>query len=526
MRRRPIVSTQLDDALDDLKRVLEGAVDAAVILDQQHRVLYRNPAYDAYTGTAAARGRRRWRQRARPATSCSTSRSASRELHHAARGGGGKAAAHARDPRQARRRRGSDADRHLDAARRAGWSLETYRDVTAESRVQRKYHALLARERGAKEDLERKVLERTEALRRAQDQLVLNEKMSSLGRLVAGIAHELNNPINFVYGNVDFLAQYFRHLISLIGIYERRELPDETRRQARTSYKQAIDFDFLMEDWERLLKSVRAGAERTAQIVAGLKTFSRPQVGKIEETDLIAGLETTLHLLAAAAARSRARCTGDFAPLPRVRCRGGQVQQVFMNLLTNAAQAAGPGGEIFLDGACPRAKACASACATRGPGVPAELATKIFDPVLHDQGRRRGHRARPGDLAAHRALARRAHRAGAVGAGARAPSSSCGSRSTRRPSRASAAAKEPKRSAGRRELRGRVLDSASAACFGRGLPAVRGASDPDDRSFGGAARQARPRFTRERRRGGLWEAAADEAARPPGRREPAHDGVA
>ena len=84
--------------------------------------------------------------------------------------------------------------------------LETYRDVTAESRVQRKYHALLAREREAKEDLERKVLERTEALRRAQDQLVLNEKMSSLGRLVAGIAHELNNPINFVYGNVDFLG--------------------------------------------------------------------------------------------------------------------------------------------------------------------------------------------------------------------------------------------------------------------------------------------------------------------------------
>ena len=130
--------------------------------------------------------------------------------------------------------------------------LETYRDVTAESRVQRKYHALLARERGAKEDLERKVLERTEALRRAQDQLVLNEKMSSLGRLVAGIAHELNNPINFVYGNVDFLAQYFRHLINLIAIYESGELPEETRRRA-AELKDSIDFEFLMEDWERLL---------------------------------------------------------------------------------------------------------------------------------------------------------------------------------------------------------------------------------------------------------------------------------
>src|SRR5205085_7676677 len=114
-----------------------------------------------------------------------------------------------------------------------GLTLETYRDVTAESRVQRKYHSLLARERNAKEDLERKIRERTEALRRAQDQLVLNEKMSSLGRLVAGIAHELNNPINFVYGNVDFLAQYFRHLINLIAIYESSGLSDETQQRAR-----------------------------------------------------------------------------------------------------------------------------------------------------------------------------------------------------------------------------------------------------------------------------------------------------
>src|SRR5262249_26041023 len=133
-------------------------------------------------------------------------------------------------------------------------------------------------------------------MRRTQAQLIHQEKMSSLGRLVAGIAHELNNPINFVYGNVDFLAQYFRHLINLIGIYEAAELSEETRQRAK-ELKESIDFEFLMEDWERLLKSVRAGAERTAQIVAGLKAFSRPQVGKVEETDLIAGLETTLHLL-------------------------------------------------------------------------------------------------------------------------------------------------------------------------------------------------------------------------------------
>src|SRR6185312_13811113 len=179
------------DALADLKRVLEGAVDAAVILDQDHRVLYRNSAYDAYTGK-------------RP-----------REVGAAAAAG---------TPCHQLFNLEICAEncimRRAVAAQKPLRMHETYRDVTAESRVQRKYHALLARERGAKEDLERKVLERTEALRRAQDQLVLNEKMSSLGRLVAGIAHELNNPINFVYGNVDFLAQYFRHLINLIAIYE------------------------------------------------------------------------------------------------------------------------------------------------------------------------------------------------------------------------------------------------------------------------------------------------------------------
>jgi signal transduction histidine kinase len=245
--------------------------------------------------------------------------------------------------------------------------------------VQRKYHALLARERGAKEELERKVLERTEALRRAQDQLVLNEKMSSLGRLVAGIAHELNNPINFVYGNVDFLAQYFRHLINLIAIYEAGELTEEARRKAR-DFKESIDFEFLMEDWERLLKSVRAGAERTAQIVAGLKAFSRPHVGRLEETDILAGLETTLHLLQPLL-RDRVTVQRSFAPVPRIQCRGGQVQQVFMNLLTNAAQAAGPGGTIFLD-ARPDSAGVRVSVRDTGPGVPAELATKIFDPFF------------------------------------------------------------------------------------------------------------------------------------------------
>ena len=218
--------------------MLEGAVDAAVILDQEHRVLYRNSAYDAYTGTrprevgGAGGGGHALPPAVQP-------RDLRRELHHAARG---RRADKPLRMHEIHAKRGDGEDLTLIVTSTPlgdGLVVETYRDVTAESRVQRKYHALLARERGAKEDLERKVLERTEALRRAQDQLVLNEKMSSLGRLVAGIAHELNNPINFVYGNVDFLAQYFRHLINLIALYDGARAARRDARSAPTSSRRA-----------------------------------------------------------------------------------------------------------------------------------------------------------------------------------------------------------------------------------------------------------------------------------------------
>ena len=129
------------------------------------------------------------------------------------------------------------------------------------------------------------------------------------------------------------------------------------------------------------MRSVRAGAERTAQIVAGLKAFSRPQVGKVEETDLIAGLETTLHLLQPLL-RDRVTVHRQYAPIPRVRCRGGQVQQVFMNLLTNAAQAAGPGGEIFLTRGARGQRRARQRARHRGRACRPSCRRKIFDPFF------------------------------------------------------------------------------------------------------------------------------------------------
>jgi signal transduction histidine kinase len=368
---------ELPASLIDLTRVLEGSVDAAIIVDEAHHVFYRNPAYDAYT----ARRPREVARLAEARTPCH----ALFPLEICARDCLMKRALGARRPQRmhevhAQRGDGEELTLIVTATPLGnGLTLETYRDVTAESRVQKKYHALLARERNAKEDLERQVELRTAELKRAQDQLILNEKMSSLGRLVAGIAHELNNPINFVYGNVDFLAQYFRHLIRLIELYESSALPPEVRATG-AAFKHQIDYEFLLEDWERLLRSVRAGAERTAQIVAGLRTFSRPQIGKVEETDILGGLETTLRLLQPLL-RDRVHVEVSADPLPLVRCRGGQVQQVLMNLITNAAQAAGPGGTITIR-AWPADGGVAISVKDSGKGVPPEMVGKIFDPFF------------------------------------------------------------------------------------------------------------------------------------------------
>ena len=162
----PIISAHLDaQKLEDLKRVLEGAVDAAIILDQQHRVLYRNPAYDAYTG-----------RRPREVAALAQSGTPCHELFNLEICKNDcimRRAVEVGKPlrmHEIKAKRGDGEDLTLIVTSTplgSGLVLETYRDVTAESRVQRKYHALLARERGAKEDLERKVLERTEALRRA-----------------------------------------------------------------------------------------------------------------------------------------------------------------------------------------------------------------------------------------------------------------------------------------------------------------------------------------------------------------------
>ena len=329
--------------LEQVERLLEGSIDAAVILDSERRIVFFNRAYEALAGI---RGRKLHQQieagahcyEIFPLEICETAclGCKARETHRALRV----------DEIRANRSDGEEMTFIVSAVEIAGdHVIETYRDVTADARIQRRLKVLLDRERRAKELLEEEVTARTKDLRQAQAQLVHQEKMSSLGRLVAGIAHEINNPINFVYGNVDFLGQYMEDLLSLVRLVDDSELPPATR-EALERRMEEIEFAFLVEDSRKLIRSIRSGAERTASIVQDLKTFSRTGGGELQEADVVAGIETTLNLIAPLL-KNRITVERAFAKdLPKIFCNAGHINQVFMNILTNAAQAVEGEGRI------------------------------------------------------------------------------------------------------------------------------------------------------------------------------------
>lgn len=225
-------------------------------------------------------------------------------------------------------------------------------------------------------------LEATNAtLKKTQAELVRSEKLASLGQLVAGIAHELNNPLNYIYGNTGFLFDYVRTITKLLDRFETElELTAEQRRCV-AAWSAEAELPFLREDLPKLLDGVRLGAERAAEIVRGLRAFARTgQQGALDEVDLAATIEIAITVLRHEL-RDRIRVHRDFAPVAKVRCDASRLSQVFVNLLLNAVQAMNGGGEIFLG---LFADATSVRCTVRdtGPGIPEAIRTKIFDPFF------------------------------------------------------------------------------------------------------------------------------------------------
>ncbi|MGE5656391.1 MAG: ATP-binding protein [Actinomycetota bacterium] len=255
----------------------------------------------------------------------------------------------------------------------------------------------------ANELLEYRVQERTaalsatlEQLQKSQLQLIQSEKMSALGSLVAGVAHEINNPVNFIYGNITHANEYVDGLLKLIQLYQKHSSHPHPEVE---NYAQAIDVEFLAEDLLKILGSIRMGADRIRKIVLSLRNFSHLERSEFQQVDIHEGIDSTL-LILQHRLKGSDHCSGvqvikEYGALPLVECYVGQLNQVFMNILSNALDALedrekqcnqltlqqSP-SQIIITTQLQSKDRIRISVTDNGLGIPKEIQQRIFDPFF------------------------------------------------------------------------------------------------------------------------------------------------
>jgi signal transduction histidine kinase len=243
------------------------------------------------------------------------------------------------------------------------------------------------------ENLEIEVEKIALEIKETQAQLMQQEKMASIGQLAAGVAHEINNPTGFVSSNLNTLTGYQEDIRNVVGKY--RELMEDLKKLSGTgALPQAIDeqvnhladiekdadIDFILGDVSDLIRESREGVERIKNIVIDLKDFSHPGEDKMQTADVNKGIESTLNVVWNEL-KYKATVIKDFSPIPLVSCYPQQLNQVFMNILVNAAQAIQDHGEIRISTEAEDGFITIRISDT-GVGIPPENMSRIFDPFF------------------------------------------------------------------------------------------------------------------------------------------------